>query len=119
VWFDLDKAKSFPNLYNWYQRLVPKKELPLEVLLDTIIGAGDSVLSSATVKMTSLNRREKKGRTRVCPRCKEAYSETQGLICEACSGKRYYQLAPPQYVVGCVLIDTENDNTYALSHQFE
>jgi hypothetical protein len=93
VWFDLDKTKAFPNLYNWYQRLVPKKELPLEVLLETIIDAGDSVLSSEAVNMTRFNRREKKGQTRICPRCREAYGETQGLICEACSGKGYYELA--------------------------
>jgi len=95
VWLDLKKAKAFPNLYNWYQRLVPKKELPLEVLLETIIDAGDTVLSSEAVNMTRFNQRAKKGRIRICPRCREAYGVSQGLICATCGGKGYYSLVLP------------------------
>ena len=95
VWLDLGKAKTFPNLYNWYQRLVSKKELPLDILLGTILNAGDSVLSSVPITMTHLSRREKKAQTRVCPRCGEAYGAHQGLICAACAGESYYQLAQP------------------------
>jgi formylmethanofuran dehydrogenase subunit E len=95
VWLDLGKAKTFPNLYNWYQRLVSKKELPLDILLGTILNAGDSVLSSVPIAMTHLSRREKKAKTRVCPRCGEAYGAHQGLICAACAGESYYQLAQP------------------------
>lgn len=95
VWLNLEKAKSFPNLYNWYQRLVSKKELPLDILLGTILNAGDSVLSSAPITMTHLCRREKKAATRVCPRCGEAYGAHQGLICAACAGEGYYQFAQP------------------------
>jgi formylmethanofuran dehydrogenase subunit E len=93
VWLNLAKAKAFPNLYNWYQRLVSKKELPLDILLGTILSAGDSVLSSASVTMTQLFGREKKAKTRVCPQCGEAYGAHQGLICAACAGDSYYQLA--------------------------
>lgn len=95
VWFDLDKARAFPNLYNWYQRLVPKKDLPLEILLETIIEAEDSVLSSAAVNMTRFYQRGKKGPTRICPQCKEAYGENQGLICESCIGENYCELKLP------------------------
>jgi len=95
VWLDLEKAYAFPNLYNWYQRLVPKKDLPLAVLLETIINAGDGVLSSAAVNMTRYYQREKKGQTKICPRCGEAYGERQGLVCATCQGKGYYELALP------------------------
>jgi formylmethanofuran dehydrogenase subunit E len=91
VWLDLEKARAYPNLFNWYQRLAPKKKLPLEILLGTIVEANDSVLSSAAVNITRFNRREKKGLTRVCPLCKEAYGERQGLTCSACGGKSYYE----------------------------
>lgn len=94
VWLDLDKTRAYPNLYNWYQRLIPKKELPLDVLLETIISAGDSVLASAAVNMIRISRREKKTGTRVCPRCGEAYGVQQGLICAACSGNGYYEFEP-------------------------
>ena len=92
VWFDVSKASQFPNLYNWYQRLVAKKDLPLDVLLGTILDAGDSVLSSSQITMTHHFRREKKAKTRVCPRCGEAFGAHQGLICAACSGESYYDI---------------------------
>ena len=95
VWLNLDKAKAFPNLYNWYQRLVSKKDLPLDILLETIVDAGDGVLSSAPVTMTRLFQREKKAKTRVCPRCGEAYGAHQGLTCAACAGESYYRLTEP------------------------
>ena len=91
VWLDLDKAGACPDLYNWYLRRVSKKNLPLEVLLDSILDAGGSVLSSAAVTLTRLHRREKKGRTAVCPRCAEAYAAEQGPICTACRGLGYYR----------------------------
>ena len=94
VWLDLKKSKAFPNLYNWYMRLVSKKDLPLEILLDTILDAGDSVLSSAEVILTRFYRREKKARTAVCPRCGEAFGAAQGLVCKACRGEGYYEPIP-------------------------
>ena len=100
VWFDLEKAKAFPNLHDWYQRLVSKEDLPLKILLETIIKAQDSVLSSAAVNMKRFYQRQKKGRTRICPQCKEAYGETQGFICESCRGENYYEIKLPVSKIG-------------------
>ncbi|MGW8186774.1 MAG: FmdE family protein, partial [Desulfobacterales bacterium] len=58
VWFDLAKARRFPNLYKWFMRLVPKKELPLDVLLETILSAGRSVLSSQAIYVTAYYQRQ-------------------------------------------------------------
>jgi formylmethanofuran dehydrogenase subunit E len=91
VWLDTDKARNFPDLYNWYMRLRPKKELPLEVMLEVIFRAGRTVLSSRPVRVTDYYQREKKGETAVCPGCAEAYPTKQGALCLACSGKGYYQ----------------------------
>jgi formylmethanofuran dehydrogenase subunit E len=44
VWLDLEKARNFPNIYNWYMRLVPKRDLPLDVLLQSILNAGRDML---------------------------------------------------------------------------
>ena len=67
VWFDLIKAQQFPNLYKWFMRLVPKKELPLELLLETIMSAGRSVLSSRAIYVTAYYQRQKKSGINVCP----------------------------------------------------
>jgi formylmethanofuran dehydrogenase subunit E len=94
VWLDLDKARGYPHLYNWYMRRVAKKDLPLDVLLATIIDAGAAVLSAAAVSLTRLCRREKKGPTVICPGCGEAHGAGQGGICKACRGDGYYDPIP-------------------------
>lgn len=93
VWLDLGKTRSFPNIYNWYMRLVPKKSLPLELLLDDIIVAGRSMLSSSPVRVTQLYGNKKKGEIAVCSGCGEAYPTQQGGRCLACQGKGYYDIA--------------------------
>jgi len=96
VWLDLEKTRAFPDLYNWYMRLVSKNDLPLEILLDTILDAAGSVLSSATVTLTRFHRRRKKGRTVICPHCGEAYGALQGLTCASCRGEGYYETIPQE-----------------------
>jgi formylmethanofuran dehydrogenase subunit E len=91
VWLDLNKARDYPEIYDWYMRRKSKKELPLSVMLDAIFMAGNSVLSSRRVRITNFHLREKKGETSVCPGCNEAYSLKQGSLCLACSGKGYYE----------------------------
>lgn len=95
VWLDLKKTRAFPNLYNWYQRRISKKDIPIDTLLETILDARDSILSSSEITMTRFYLREKKGRTGICPRCGEAYGIRQGLICATCRGEGYYELTPP------------------------
>ena len=90
VWLDLEKMRSFPNLFNWYMRLAPKKDLPLEVLLETILDARRSVLSCRPILVTHYHQRQKKGQIEVCPGCGEAYPALQGPECTACQGKGYY-----------------------------
>lgn len=92
VWFDLQKAQRVPELYQWFMRTIPKKGLPLEILLDRILEAGREVLSAGPVFMTDLHQRHKKSGIRVCPECGEAYAAVQGKICRSCSGKGYYRL---------------------------
>ncbi|CAB5123388.1 Molybdopterin biosynthesis protein MoeA [Olavius algarvensis associated proteobacterium Delta 3] len=91
VWLDLDKAARYTNLYKWYMRLIPKKALPLPVLLDTILEAGQDVLSSECIKLTQFHKREKKTDVLVCPICNEAFKADQGNICFSCQGGGYYE----------------------------
>ena len=91
VWFDLVKARRFPNLYKWFMRLVPKKDLPLDVLLENIMSAGRSVLSSQAIYVTAYYQRQKKSGINVCPVCAEAFASAQGEICWSCQGKNYFE----------------------------
>lgn len=90
IWLDLDKTRQFPDLYNWYMRLVAKKDLPLEILIETIFKAGRSVLSSRAIRMTRFYQRKKKSQIEICSGCGEAYPVAQGAQCAACQGGNYY-----------------------------
>jgi len=92
VWLDLEKTRSHPNIYNWYMRLVPKKSIDRDALLDSIISAGRSILSFASVHITQFYGKREKGEIIICPGCGEAYPTRQGEQCLACQGEGYYEL---------------------------
>ena len=91
VWFDLNKARKFPDLYNWYMRLVPKDELPLETVIEAILHAKRDALSSRAIKVIKYSTRKKKGDIGVCSGCGESYPTAQGSQCIACQGDGYYE----------------------------
>lgn len=91
VWLDPDKAKSHKNVYNWFMGLVPKKDLPKSILLDSIFAAEKSILSLQKVRVIKHGERQKKGDILICDQCREAYSASQGAPCQACQGNSYYQ----------------------------
>ena len=93
--YDLEKAKAFPNLYKWYLRMIPKRELPLDVLLALILDARRQVLSFRPISVTRYHHANKKVDVNVCPDCGEAYSAAQGMTCLACQGKGYYSVTQP------------------------
>jgi formylmethanofuran dehydrogenase subunit E len=101
VWLDLKKTLKYPNLYNWYMRKVPKKDLPLNVLLETILSAGPHVLSACPVQMTDFYGRHKKGLIKICPSCGEAYPILQGEECFACQGKGYTKQVKISSAMAC------------------
>jgi formylmethanofuran dehydrogenase subunit E len=91
VRLDVDKTTAFPDLYNWFMKLVEKKDLPLEVLNQTILEAGREALSADPVFITNYYAKIKKGKTGICPSCGEAYTLRQGALCISCQGEGYYQ----------------------------
>jgi len=52
VWLDLEKTRSYPHIYDWYMRLIPKKSVDHDMLRESIITAGRSMLSRAPVHIT-------------------------------------------------------------------
>lgn len=91
TWLDLEKAKDHQTVYKWFNGLVSKKDLPIEVLQEAIFAAGKSILSTAPVRVIEYAERQKKGEIRLCENCNEAYLAAQGTPCLACQGKAYYQ----------------------------
>lgn len=92
VWLDIEKSRRFPDIYNWYMRLVPKGDLPLDVLLKSIEEAGRHMLSYAPVRVVQYYGKIKKGKIGVCSKCGEPYPASQGNWCLSCQGKGYYEL---------------------------
>ncbi len=88
---DIEKLSDFPNIFNWYMRLVEKKDLPLSILNQDILSAGRKMLNAAPVQITRYHGKNKKGEIRICPACGEAYPVKQGLQCQACQGEGYYE----------------------------
>jgi len=93
VWFDVSKAALFPNLYNWYMKKVSKKDLPIDILLESIFEAGRDALSSRAVSILNTYSGEKKGGTDICDGCGEAYPVVQGSVCLSCRGESYFELS--------------------------
>ena len=91
VWLDLEKTRSYPRIYDWYMRRVPKKSIDHDLLRDSIIAAGRSILSQASVRITQFYGKKEKGEIAVCSGCGEAYPTLQGERCLACQGKGYYE----------------------------
>jgi formylmethanofuran dehydrogenase subunit E len=91
VWLDLEKTSRFPDVYNWYMRLVPKSDLPLDVLLKSVEEAGRHMLSFAPIRVTRYQGKNRKGEVAICSHCGEAYPTSQGDTCLACRGKGYYE----------------------------
>ena len=91
VWLDIEKSRRFPDIYNWYMRLAPKEDLPLDVLLKSIEEAGRHVLSCVPVRVVQHYGKIKKWRIEICSKCGEAYPASQGDCCLACQGKGYYK----------------------------
>lgn len=92
VWLDIEKSRRFPDIYNWYMRLTPKGDLPLDLLLKSIEEAGRDMLSCAPVRVVQYHGKLKKGKIGVCSKCGEAYPTNQGDCCLTCQGKGYYKL---------------------------
>jgi len=92
VWLDIEKSRRFPDIYNWYMRLAPKGDLPLDLLLKSIEEAGRDMLSYAFVRVVQYHGKLKKGKIEVCAQCGEAYPTRQGECCLTCQGKGYYEM---------------------------
>ena len=83
----IEAINNRQSIRAYEDKLIPKD------VLDTIIEAGRSALSHNAIRVTQFYNRKKKGETRVCSICGEAYPTDQGLCCINCQGDGYYRLS--------------------------
>ena len=95
VWVDLNRLERFQEVFNWFLKRVPKKSLPLELLLPAILHAGREMFSNRNVRVSDSAWGVKKGDVGVCPACGECYPVTHGTVCRACAEGSYYQEQEP------------------------
>ncbi len=91
VYVDPEKLKEWPEIYNWFFKLKPKKEQDLTLLLQSIREAGSSYCGIQSVKLKSrfIEIHRRRGFA-VCSLCGESYPLDDGGICRACQGEIPY-----------------------------
>ena len=95
VFLDPVKTADWPEIHNWYLKLIPKKAQDSALLLAQIREAGPEILGwqQVQVRPAVLGKR-RRGAIVICPLCREAYPAADGGICRACQGE-------PLYTEGC------------------
>ncbi len=95
VSIDPKALKAWPEIWNWFLKLVPKPEQDTNRLLSDIVRAGTSILAVERVRVDEkLSRKTKGQQILFCPDCGEPYPIKFGEKCGFCSGTVvYYQQA--------------------------
>jgi len=92
VYLDMEKLKSWPEIYNWYLKKKKKNEQNPDLLLAQIKEAGHSLLGIQHVQVEPEKvRRKKLGPVDVCPVCGEGYPTRDGGKCRSCQGDTPYK----------------------------
>ncbi len=91
VYLDASKLEAYPEFRDWFFRLKPKKVQDFDLLMKNIRDAGEKVLGMRNVKVDIERLIEGVPRKIViCPKCGEAYPESNEEMCVACGGGAYY-----------------------------
>ena len=91
VFLDPLKTADWPEINNWYLKLIPKKAQDSARLLAQIREAGPEILGWQQVKVRpSVLGKRHRGAIVICPLCREAYPAQDGGICRACQGEPLY-----------------------------
>lgn len=93
VFIDPEKIKAFHQIEDWFFRRVSKKDLPLEVLNPVILEAGEAILSTMKVKVSSgIAPKGHAPKPKICSECGEPYRGEDPERCAACIHP-YYEAA--------------------------
>lgn len=92
---DPKALEAWPEIRNWFLKLVPKHEQCQEKLNAEIIRAGATLLAVERVQVdVTLSQKTKGQKIRECPVCHEPYPEKFGDRCGYCSGAAAYYRQP-------------------------
>jgi formylmethanofuran dehydrogenase subunit E len=86
VYLDLEKARNYPKIYQWYTR--DKEAGDTREVLAEVMKAEREILSWERVRV-KLPPKEK-GPVSICPSCGETHPSSQGELCPRCSGQDDY-----------------------------
>jgi formylmethanofuran dehydrogenase subunit E len=82
---------QYPEIRNWFMRLVSKHDQDKNALLAEIKAAGPDILCVEPVKVSSTLRIKKPGDPiALCASCGEAYPKNSSALCPACQGMDIY-----------------------------
>lgn len=97
VHVDVAKLGPYPEIRAWFLKEKAKQDQDSEQLFHEIETAGDTICSITPIRIRSnLLGHAHMGAIGVCPQCKEAFPQEDGVLCRGCQGEApYTQLAAP------------------------
>ncbi len=88
---DASKLDRYPEIKNWFMRLVSKHEQDKDALIQEIRAAGTGIFSIKPVKVSpALYGKHAPPPIALCASCGEAYPQNGGALCLACQGLDIY-----------------------------
>lgn len=91
VYIDPAKLEKWPEIKNWFMKLVPKDRQDTQKLLDQIKQAGSDIIGFYPVKVKPEHCKKKKlGPSGICGKCGEPYPLRDGNMCRPCQGDTPY-----------------------------
>jgi len=91
VSIDVSKLDQYPEIKNWFMRLVSKHDQDKNALINEIRAAGPEILSIKATRVSSAIRSKRAGsRIVLCESCGEAYPDNGSTRCPACQGMDIY-----------------------------
>jgi formylmethanofuran dehydrogenase subunit E len=88
---DAAKLDRYPEIKNWFMRLLPKKEQDNDALIREILAAGQEIISIKPVTVSpALCGKPPAPPIALCQSCGEAYPKNGSALCPACQGMDIY-----------------------------
>lgn len=120
VSLDPEKMRNWPEMYDWFFKIKPKRDQDSKKLEEEIRQAGDSIcrIEPVIVQRKYVGSKHM-GAIGVCPMCQEAYPVADGPICRGCQGEAPYVPTPeelPKTEMGIRIVPVEEATGEVAAH---